>query len=207
MDFERAREDSWEFRVEHKDIRVYSAKMKNTPVHGFKGIIEFPVSLKRLISLFHDTASYRRWVHQLASLQVLEKGDNLEYVIHQVINTPWPFPRREVIVRTGLDAEGENGIAVTMKSEPDYIPAKPGSFRIREAYGKWVFEPLKNDVVRITFIMYVDPGKDVPPPMSNTAMFEVPFYSLQNLRNLAFDTGYNPPYPEEVDEYISIGES
>ena len=207
MDFERAREDNWEFRVEHKDIWIYSAKMKNSAVHGFKGIIEFPVSLRRLISLFHDTGNYRRWVHQLASLRVLEKGDNLEYVIHQIINTPWPFPKREMIVRTALDTEGENGIAVTMKAEPDYIPAKPGYFRIRETYGKWVFEPLENDVVRITFLMYVDPGKDVPPPMSNTAMFEVPFYSLQNLRNLAFDNSYNPPYPQEVDEYISISEA
>lgn len=207
MDFERAREDNWEFRVEHKDIWIYSAKMKNSAVHGFKGIIEFPVSLRRLISLFHDTGNYRRWVHQLASLRVLEKGDNLEYVIHQIINTPWPFPKREMIVRTALDTEGENGIAVTMKAEPDYIPVKPGYFRIRETYGKWVFEPLENDVVRITFLMYVDPGKDVPPPMSNTAMFEVPFYSLQNLRNLAFDNSYNPPYPQEVDEYISISEA
>ena len=206
MDFEGARENSWEFRVEHKNISIYSARMKNTPLLGFKGIIAFPVSLRRLISLFHDTGSYKRWVHQLSSLKVLEKGDHLEYVIHQVINTPWPFPKREVIVRTGLDTEGDNGIAVTMKSEPDYIPANPGNFRIRETYGKWIFEPQENDVVRITFIMYVDPGKDVPPPMSNTAMFEVPFYSLQNLRNLAFDKSYTPSYPEEVDEYISIGE-
>ena len=207
MDFERAREDEWEFRVEHKNIRVYSAKMKNSHNLGFKGIIEFPVSLRRLISLFHDTGSYKRWVHQLASMQVLEKGSNLEYVIHQVINTPWPFPKREMIVRTGLDVEGDNGIAVTMKAEPDYLPKKPGYFRIRETYGRWVFEPLANDVVRITFIMHVNPGEDVPPPMSNTAMFEVPFYSLQNLKSLAFDNAYNPPYPQEVDEYISIREA
>ncbi|MBL6956443.1 MAG: hypothetical protein ISR54_06440 [Chlorobium phaeobacteroides] len=204
MDIEGARASGWEFRVEHKDILVYSAKMKDSHILGFKGVVEFPVSLRKLIGLFHDTGSYKRWVHQLSSIKILEKGDNLEYIIYQAINTPWPFPKREMIVRTGLDMEGENGIAVTMKSEPDYIPVKPGNFRIRETYGRWVFEPIENDVVRITFIMYVDPGKDIPPPMSNTAMFEVPFYSLQNLRSLAFDTSYNPPYPEEVDEYISI---
>ena len=206
MDFDRAREEEWTFRVEHKDISIYSAKMKNTPLLGFKGSVAFPVSVKRLISLFYDTGSYMRWVHQLASINVLERGDNLEYVIHKVINTPWPFPKREMIFRTGLDTEGENGIAVTMKSVPDFIPENRDNYRIKDAYGRWVFEPMENDVVAITFIMFVDPGKDVPSQMSNTAMFEVPFYSLQNLRNLAFNNSYSPPYPEEVDEYISIGE-
>ncbi|UZJ42471.1 START domain-containing protein [Prosthecochloris sp. SCSIO W1101] len=206
MDIEGARESNWEFRVEHKDIFVYSAKIRDSHILGFKGVVEFPVSLRRLISLFHDTGNYIRWVHQLSSIEVLEKGENLEYVIYQAINTPWPFPKREMVVRTGLDTEGDNGIAVTMKSDPDYIPVRSGNYRIRETYGRWVFEPKENDVVRITFIMYVDPGNDIPPPMSNTAMFEVPFYTLQGLRNLACDRAYNPPYPEEVDDYISIGE-
>ncbi len=207
MDIEKAKQSGWEFRVEHKGIYIYSAAIQDSHILGFKGVVAFSVSLRRLVSLFHDTDNYKRWVHQLESIRVLEKGEHLEYVIYQAMNTPWPFPQREMIVRTGLDTEGENGVAVTMHSEPDYIPAEPGNFRIREAYGRWIFEPVENGEVRITLIMYVDPGNDIPPALSNRAMFEVPFYSLQNLRNLAKDASYSPPYPQEVDKYLSIHEA
>lgn len=52
--------------------------------------------------------------------------------------------------------------------------------------------------------MHINPGSDVPPPVSNTAMFEVPFYSLQNMRNLLANGSYDPPYPEEIEKYLRI---
>ncbi|ACF46051.1 conserved hypothetical protein [Prosthecochloris aestuarii DSM 271] len=199
-------EDNWEFRVEHKNIRVYSAKLEQSDILGFKGVTTLSSSLKKLISLFHDIDGYTRWVHQLSSINLLEKGDNLEYVLHQVVKAPWPLQPRDMIIRTGLDEAGEGGIAVTMSSKPDFIPENPRYARVRETYGKWVFEPLDDEKVRITFDMHVNPGRDIPSPVANTAMFEVPFYSLQNLRKLVLDPSYNPPYPSEVDAFISISE-
>jgi len=60
------------------------------------------------------------------------------------------------------------------------------------------------DTVRLTFVMHVDPGKDVPSGLSNQAMFEVPFYTLKNLRQLVTDASYNPLYPDEADLHLSI---
>ncbi len=199
-------EDSWEFRVEHKDIRVYSAKLEHSDVLGFKGVVAFAVPLKKLISLFHDIDSYTRWVHQLSAMTLVEKGDNLEYVLHQVIKAPWPLQPREMILRTALEEAGDSGIAVTMVSKPDFLPPNPGCVRVRETYGKWIFEPLSDGKVRITFLMHVNPGPDIPSPVANKAMFEVPFYSLQNLRRLALDRSYDPPYPSEVDAVLSFSE-
>jgi ribosome-associated toxin RatA of RatAB toxin-antitoxin module len=204
MDLESARQGNWEFRVEHKNIRIYSSKMSNSSVLGFKGEIEFPVSVKKLISLFYDTNNYRRWVHQLAAMEVLERNEDLEYVIRQVINTPWPLPQREMIVKTGIQGAGDNSIAVTMKGLPDYLPVNPRYHRVRKTDGVWIFTPAEHGRVRITFVMHVNPGNDVPSPVSNTAMFEVPFYSLQNLRNLAQDPSYNPPYPGKIENHICI---
>ena len=155
-----------------------------------------PVSLKKMISLFHDMASYNRWVHQLADMDVLEKTDGVEYVVRQIINTPWPLQKREMIMRTGLVSAGENAIAVTMKGEPDYLPDNPNFHRVRHATGMWVFTPTDHGTVHTTFVMHVDPGKDVPSPVSNAGMFEVPFYSLNNMRTLVMDGSYNPPLPE-----------
>jgi hypothetical protein len=204
MDVESLRQGKWEFRVEHKNIRIYSSKMDNSSVLGFKGETEFPGSFKKLISLFHDTDNYRRWIHQLAEMEVLEKNDDLEYVIRQVINTPWPLSPREMIVRTGLQGAGDNAVAVTMKGVPDFIPRNPRYHRVRQTDGVWIFTPSGHDKLRITLIMHIDPGEDVPTPISNAAMFEVPFHSLQNLRNMIQDPSYNPPYPSAIEEHICI---
>ncbi|NTV93703.1 MAG: START domain-containing protein [Chlorobiaceae bacterium] len=204
MDVQSALNVNWEFRVEHKGIRIFSSKVRGSDILGFKGETEFPVTFKKLISLFYDTASYHRWVHQLAGMDILEKKDCLEYVVRQVINAPWPLPKREMIVRTGLESAGENAVAITMTSEPDYLPLTPGYHRVRHARGVWIFSPVDHGRVHISFVMHVDPGKDVPSPVSNTAMFEVPFYSLQNMRSLITDSSYNPPYPAEIENHLCI---
>ena len=204
MDVELILHRDWAFRVEHKGIKIFSSRVSGSDIHGFKGEAEMPVSLKKMISLFHDMASYNRWVHQLADMDVLEKTDGVEYVVRQIINTPWPLQKREMIMRTGLVSAGENAIAVTMKGEPDYLPDNPNFHRVRHATGMWVFTPTDHGTVHTTFVMHVDPGKDVPSPVSNAGMFEVPFYSLNNMRTLVMDGSYNPPYPEEIEQHLSI---
>lgn len=194
----------WEFRVEHKGIKIFSSRVSGSEILGFKGEIELQVSLKKLLSLFYDMANFNRWVHQLAEMEVLEKSENTEYVVRQVINTPWPLRQREVIMRSRIVSAGDNAIALTMKQEPEYLPANPKYHRVQHATGMWVFTPNGHGVVNVVFVMHLDPGKDVPAQVSNAGLFEVPFYSLSNLRSLLPDTSYNPPWPEELEAYLSI---
>ncbi|MBZ4219788.1 MAG: START domain-containing protein [Chlorobium sp.] len=204
MDVELILHGDWAFRVEHKGIKIYSSKVSGSDIHSFKGEAEMPVSLRKLISLFNDMGSYNRWVHQLADIDILEKNDGVEYVLRQTINTPWPLQKREMIVRTGLVSAGENAIGVIMKGEPDYLPENPKFHRVRHSTGLWVFTPTDHGTVHTTFVMHVDPGKDVPAPVSNAGLFEVPFYTLNNMRTLVLDGSYNPPYPEEIERHLSI---
>ncbi|NTV06754.1 MAG: START domain-containing protein [Chlorobiaceae bacterium] len=204
MDIALILHGEWAFRVEHKGIKIFSSKVSGSDIHSFKGETEMPVSLKKLISLFHDMGNYNRWVHQLSAMEILEKTDGVEYVVRQIINTPWPLQKREVIMRTGLVSAGENAVGVTMKGEPDYLPDNPKYHRVRHSTGMWVFTPTGHGTVHTTFVMHVDPGKDVPAPVSNAGMFEVPFYSLNNMRTLMMDRSYNPPYPVEIEQHLSI---
>lgn len=206
MDVESILHGKWAFRVEHKGIKIFSSRVSGSDIHGFKGEADIPTSLKKLISLFHDMGNYSRWVHQLSSMDVLEQTDGVEYVVRQIINTPWPLQKREMILRTGLVSAGENAIGVTMKGEPDYLPDNPKYHRVRHSTGIWVFTPTDHGTVHTTFVMHVDPGNDVPVPVSNTGMFEVPFYSLNNMRTLVMDGSYNPPYPKEIEQHLSIVE-
>ncbi|HHE31378.1 MAG TPA: hypothetical protein ENL07_01730, partial [Chlorobaculum parvum] len=193
------------FRVDHKEIKVFSSNVAGSQVLGFKGEAEFDVPLRKLISLFHDFESYGRWVHQLSEMEVVHKDEaNLDYVVRQVLNTPWPIPKREMIVRTELHASEEGGLALTMSSAHDFVPVKPDMYRVREAWGAWILMPVNDSRVHVTFVMHLDPGGDIPPALSNPALFEVPFYSLQKMRALAQDSSYTPPWPSVVDNHIHI---
>jgi hypothetical protein len=204
MDVGSILQGDWKFRIEHKGIKIYSSKVNGSDIHGFKGEAEIEVSLKKLISLFHDMPSYNRWVHHLVDMQILDNSDPVEYVVRQIIKTPWPLQQREVIMRTGLTSAGDNSVVLTMKAEPDYLPDNPEYYRVRHATGMWVFKPTTPGLVNVTFVMHIDPGKDVPATLSNAGMFEVPFYSLNNLKTLLKDPSYNPPYPEEIEQHIFI---
>ncbi|MEI8187285.1 MAG: START domain-containing protein [Chlorobiaceae bacterium] len=204
MDVELILQGNWQFRVEHKGIKIFSSKVEGSDIHGFKGEAEMQVPLKKLISLFHDMPSYNRWVHQLEDMHILHKAGALEYVVRQIIKTPWPLQQREVIMRTGLVSAEGNSVAIVMKGEPDYLPDNPQYHRVRHAVGMWVFNPVSHGKVLVTFVMHLDPGKDVPSALSNAGMFDVPFYSMNNLKMLLMDSTYNPPYPEEIERHISI---
>lgn len=194
----------WEFRVEHKGIKIYSSRIEGSDVLGFKGEVTIPTTFRKLIALFHDTAGYLRWVHHLLEMEVLEKNEGFEYVVRQLIDAPWPVTKREMIIRTALEPFGDNGVAVTMQGVPDALPEGSSAVRVRDISGIWAFTPDGLDTVRLTFVMHVDPGKDVPSGLSNQAMFEVPFYTLKNLRQLVTDASYNPLYPDEADLHLSI---
>lgn len=204
MDVATALEGNWEFRVDHKAIKVYSSKISGSQVLGFKAEAIFEVSLRKLVSLFHDFDSYGRWVHQLSEMQVLHQDDSLDYVVRQVLNTPWPLPKREMIVRTELHTSEAGALALTMSGLPDYLPEKPDFHRVRKAWGAWVLMPVEGSKVHVTFVMHIDPGSDIPPALSNAALFEVPFYSLQKMRALAQDPSYTPPWPSVVDDHLCI---
>lgn len=205
MDVATALQGNWEFRVDHKEIRVYSSKISGSQVLGFKAESEFSAPLRKLISLFHDFGSYGRWVHQLSEMQVLHRDEaELDYVVRQVLNTPWPIPRREMIVRTELHASEEGALALTMSSAHDFLPVKPDMYRVREVWGAWILMPVSGQRVHVTFVMHLDPGSDIPPALSNAALFEVPFYSLQKMRALVQDSSYTPPWPSVVDRHIRI---
>jgi hypothetical protein len=203
MDVASILKKNWDFRVEHKGVKIFSSKVIGSDIHSFKGETELSVTFKKLISLFHDMPNYNRWVHQLAEMEVLEKN-GIDYVVRQVINTPWPLQKREMIMRTGLAPAGDNSIAVTMTGEPDYLPLNPAYYRVREVTGLWVFTPNGQGKVHLTFVMHLDPGKDVPAAVGNAGMFDVPFHSLNKLRALALDSSYNPPYPPEIEQHLSI---
>ena len=204
MDVHSILNGRWDFRVEHRGISIYSSKVEGSDVLGFKGVAEIPAGFRKLISLFHDTSSYGRWVHRLAEMEVLERNDSLEYVVRQVIVTSWPLQKREMFGKKGLKPAGENPVAVTITGVPDFLPPNPSYARVKEVQGLWVFTPSGPDAIHLTFVMHVDPGPDVPSAVSNQAMFEVPFYSMDNLRKLSADRSYNPPYPEEVDQHLCI---
>ena len=201
MELAQILEGNWLFRVEHRGITIHSSTIQDSPIQGFKGEVELQVSLKRLLM-----ENYKRWVHQLAELTVIDKPDPTEYIIRQVINTPWPLQQREVIMRSRLEGVGENGVALSMQSEPDYLPLHAQCHRVRHAQGMWVFTPNGHGVVQVMFIMHLDPGPDVPPPVSNAGLFEVPFYTLKNLKALLDDAKYQPMWPEELEHYLAIVE-
>ncbi len=204
MDVITALDGNWEFRIEHKGIRVYSSTVQDSDILGFKGEVAFDVPFRKLVSLFHDFGSYHRWVHQLDEMEVLSGSEELEYVVRQVINTPWPMPKRELIVRTTLHTAPSGAVALTMQGVADYLPERPDLHRVCESRGGWVLMPVEGGQVHVTFVLHMNPGNDVPPALSNAGLFEVPFYTLQKLRTLAQDPAYNPPWPTVIAEQLGI---
>ena len=76
-----------------------------------------------------------------------------------------------------------------MNSIPDEIPLTK-HVRIREAFGTYILEPTRENKLRVTWQLYVDPGGALPAWVVNSMLTDLPFKSLRAFRELVQQSPY-----------------
>jgi hypothetical protein len=70
------------------------------------------------------------------------------------------------------------------------LPLKQGMVRIQSLTGQWLLTPLTKGDVSVTYEMSVDPGGNIPKWLVNLMAVDLPFNTLQKLRNIVKEARY-----------------
>ncbi len=70
------------------------------------------------------------------------------------------------------------------------LPLKQGMVRIQSLTGQWLLTPFTKSDVSVTYELSVDPGGNIPKWLVNMMAVDLPFNTLQKLRNIVKEARY-----------------
>lgn len=181
----------WQLSKKESGIQVYVLDSTTSAVDSFKGVVTIPASLSALVELLDDTKIYTRLLHDCKSAQVVKVvGTNQAYK-YIVTNMPWPVKDRDMIVHSVLTQNLKTKqVVINMKAAPKLVALKANRVRIQNMTGRWILTPVGKGMTKVVYEMNVDPAGSLPKWLVNTLSVDIPYFTLNNLRELVQKTEY-----------------
>jgi hypothetical protein len=174
----------WQVVRERDGITVSTRPVEGSGVLEFEGKALVAAPVHAIRAILRDVDHFEDWFPNTSESRLIAREANVVYQ-YTVIDTPWPITDRDNIFRSVTERDAETGVvSISISADPDRQPEQPERFRVRQARGLWLLEPLSPDQTRVTFRMHLEPGGGVPQWLVNAQVVETPFGALRNLRAL-----------------------
>ena len=166
---------------ERDDVSTWVQPVPDNPLNAFKGEIEVPHPMERVMIVLGDIERFPEWVFQCdeAELRLDEWGPE---IVRIKINGIWPVSDRDAVARSTIEQDPET-LAITIRSfaEDDILAPQDGYVRIPSLDNLFVLTPLDDGWTRVTFRTFVDPGGAIPKWLANFVATRAPLWTLQNM--------------------------
>lgn len=171
----------WTLKKDKEGIKVYTRPpLKGTLKDAKAECLVNDCSMEKAIALANDIENYTTWMYGVIESSLITKEDEIQHV-YVVIDVPWPFQDRDLVVRIAPH-ELENGdIGIDIDGIADYIDEKKGRVRIPELRGYWVLSKKKQDLM-VSYEASASPGGWIPDWIANLAVTDLPYESLVKMR-------------------------
>ncbi|MCS6929606.1 MAG: START domain-containing protein [Saprospiraceae bacterium] len=158
---------------------------KTGDVHELKLIVHMRASLPSVAYLLEDVPVYPNWVYRVVESRVVERLSDKELYYYVHIDFPWPLTDRDLIMHSRLSQDPRTRILTYVSTAaPAQLPEKENVIRIRKAHSKWVIAPIGNEMVRVEYYLYSNPGGSLPDWLVNLALDIGPRETMKKMRSL-----------------------
>jgi hypothetical protein len=167
---------SWNLRQNENGIAVYTRYTAGTNIKEIWVIDTVKSSMSAVVALLTDTKHYTSWVYKCVKCSTLKSISSTEEYDYELTDVPWPFHDRDVISDSKISQDSLTKI-VTVNSTgiPDYIPDVKGVVRIRQFHSVYKITELTAGKIRIDYILYGDPGGNIPAWLINASIVIGPY--------------------------------
>ncbi len=197
-------EEPWVKKKEKDGIQIFLRKVPGSGIKEFKGITVMKgVRLASFLAALDDTSSYTRWQHNCSEARLLKKIDLYKRYSYVVTKAPWPVWDRDSVIYSMVSQNPKTRvITVQMTGAPNYLPPEKAKKRIRmpKMRGTWTFAPNGKESVTVIYQLHSESGGTLPDNLANTAVVDIPFYTLQNLSRLVREPKFRDAIFKEVSE-------
>ena len=179
-------QDNWELQKDKDNIKVYTRKVEGYDIKASKAIAIMETTIPRLVAVLMDASNYHKVIASSKSSKLLKIVSESERIYYVSTDAPWPVTDRDGIYSLKFSQDISTKIVtITFTGLPDFIPEKEGYVRVHDSKGLWTFSPLSNGKVEVTYEYVADPGGSIPAWLANTSAVNIPFDTMQNLKERA----------------------
>jgi len=125
----------------------------------------------------------KQWLQKVNHLEVLEVYNNHQYLLRTVINSPWPFKKRELI--TCVDTEfTENITSIYLSACSERMPVNELYVRLINATSSWTITQKNDALVEVAYKAWIDPAGHVPAFIFNRELMAATKSDLEKLQGM-----------------------
>ncbi|MCB0494522.1 MAG: hypothetical protein KDC79_00175 [Cyclobacteriaceae bacterium] len=165
-------------------IKVWLCETNNSAFKTIKVEFEAEATLKEYAAGLLDIESYKYWQHNIIEPRILKTINEKELIYYSEVDTPWPISNRDLIFYLKMWQDSISLVLkVSLEQLPNYLPVKDGIVRIPEAESLLTVAPINDHRVKVTYVLHVDPGGEVPAFLANMFASQTPWQTFKNYRD------------------------
>ncbi len=210
-----AADGKWELIASDDGIDTYRMTHPGTDVCTFKGVGFVDAKMEVVGEVIRDIPAYPEWMAKCKHARVLKHIDRNTKVFYNIINAPFPYKDRDMVVDNQTIYDLENGVAdISFGVAKDYsFPEDRRYFRLTEITGKYYIEYFGRNKTRVTYLHRAHPGGNIPVLIANRIeISRYPAINIKGIREMAkkekyIKAGRQSPEYDLIEKMISKGEN
>jgi len=176
-------QDGWKLKTDKDEVQVYMKVEETSSYKSVKTVTTMRTTLSAVSAILLDVLKTPDWVYGTKQCSLLKKESPTSLYYYAEMGMPWPVSNRDFIIRISLSQNPQTKVVTVIATNlPTYIPEKDGIVRIQRSSGRWTISPAGNGMVRVEYILQIDPGGSLPASIVNMFSYNGPFQSFKNLR-------------------------
>jgi len=174
----------WKRVLTEDGVTVSTREVPGRGFPTFRGVGIIHASIFDVLAVLSDIKRYPEWVESCMTARLLKKHSELERVIYQRTDAPWPVSDRDSVNRSlavvDLKRQTVNIKFWAVKSKR--LRPVDGVVRMEKMRGHYLLTAVSANKTRIDFKVDADPGGLLPTWLAKLATRRLPLRSIQNLR-------------------------
>jgi hypothetical protein len=178
-------ETAWERIDEDEGITTWKHEVPGQLVPGFRGQVIISSDIETVRLAIEDVKSHTKWMHRCAESTMLKPLSEVESLVYNRTDSPWPVSDRDVVLKTKrvVNGEGDEVLLAFQNTKSELKPEQDGVVRMPKLVGFYKLAKLKDGRTKVTYQVEADVGGSLPDWIVKHVVKEMPFETLSKLRD------------------------
>ncbi len=192
--------NGWEEVTDDEGVRVEEKEVAGRNMPIFRGRTTINARIYTILAVLADFDKHPQWQHACMEAALLKEIDPYNRISYNRIDSPWPVDDRDVVVRSVVKVIPEkNTVSISLKGIAS--PLKPeveDVVRMPRMIGTFTLKALGPKKTWVQYQIDADPGGSLPDWVARSAVEDIPFNTLKNLRARTTSKGIEDTYADFI---------
>ena len=175
-----------EKEIEPKSMASLQVKLSQYKESSFKQVEAKFFTNKSRDLVFRVLSSVEQtplWLEQVDSVEVLNMYNNHQFLLRTIIDSPWPFKKRELITCVSTYFN-DKVTSIKVVSCSDRVPLDEKFVRLSQVESSWTIRAISDSLVEISYKTWLDPSGNVPAFIFNSELIDSSKIGLKKLQTI-----------------------